>query len=99
MYKRLYNFLMEHNILYQNQFGFRKNNSTVYALAQITEMIKLSIDNRKFGCGIFVDQRKAFDTVRHVYGISVTGMGTVISRGHVDTFFSYCDREGGQSCP
>ena len=56
---------MEHNILYQNQFGFRKNNSTVYALAQITEMIKVSIDNRKFGCGIFVDLRKAFDTVNH----------------------------------
>ena len=65
MHKRLYNFLMEHNILYQNQFGFRKNNSTVYALAQITEMIKVSIDNRKFGCGISVDLRKAFDTVNH----------------------------------
>ena len=26
-------------------------------------MIKVSIDNRKFGCGIFVDLRKAFDTV------------------------------------
>ena len=65
MHKRLDNFLMEHNILYQNQFGFRKNNSTVYASAQITEMIKVSIDNRKFGCGIFVDLRKAFDTVNH----------------------------------
>ena len=62
MHKRLYNFLLEHNVLYQNQFGFRKNNSTVFALAQITEMIKVSIDNRKFGCGIFVDLRKAFDT-------------------------------------
>ena len=49
--------------MYENQFGFRKNNSTVYALAQITEMIKVSIDSRKFGCGIFVDLRKAFDTV------------------------------------
>ena len=58
MHKRLYNFLLEHNILYQNQFGFRKNNSTVYALAQITEMIKVSIDSRKLGCGIFVDMRK-----------------------------------------
>ena len=65
MHKRLYNFLLEHNILYQNQFGFRKNNSTVFALAQIAEMIKVSIDNRKFGCGIFVDLRKAFDTVNH----------------------------------
>ena len=56
---------MEHNILYQNQFGLRKNKSTVYALDQITEMIEVSIDNRKFGCGIFVDLRKAFDTVNH----------------------------------
>ena len=55
---------MEHNILYQNQFGFRKNNP-VFALAQITEMIKESIDSRKIGCGIFVDLRKAFDNVNH----------------------------------
>ena len=64
-HKRLYNFLIEHNISYENQFGFRKNNSTVFALAQITEMIKVSIDSGKFGCGIFVDLRKAFDTVNH----------------------------------
>ena len=56
---------MEHNILYENQFGFRKNNSTVFALAQITEMITVSVDSGKCGCGIFVDLRKAFDTVNH----------------------------------
>ena len=65
MHKQLYAFLEEQNILFQNQFGFRKNNSTVYALAQITEMIKVSIDSGKFGCGIFIDLRKAFDTVNH----------------------------------
>ena len=43
IHKRLYSFLQEHNILYQNQFGFRKNHSTVYALVQIIEMIKESI--------------------------------------------------------
>ena len=65
MHKRLYSFLNEHNILFHNQFGFRKNNSTVYALIKITEMIKESIDNHKYGCGIFIDLRKAFDTVNH----------------------------------
>ena len=49
------------NVLHQNQFGFRKNNSTIYALTQI----KLSIDSGKYGCGIFIDLRKAFDTVSH----------------------------------
>ena len=65
MHKRLYEFLQEHNILFQNQYGFRKNRSTTYALLQITEKIKESIDNKKYGCGIFIDPRKAFDTVNH----------------------------------
>ena len=43
MHKRM----AEHNILFHNQFGFRKNKSTSLALIQITEKIKESIDNRK----------------------------------------------------
>ena len=65
MHKRLYNFLNEHSILFSNQFGFRKNNSTSTALIQITEKIKESIDKSKYGCEIFIDLRKAFDTVNH----------------------------------
>ena len=65
MHKRLYSFLNEHNILFKNQFGFRKNNSTSFALIQITEKIKETIDKKKYGCGIFIDLRKAFDTVNH----------------------------------
>ena len=65
MHKKLYNFLSEHNILFNNQFGFRKNNSTSLALIKITEKIKESIDNKKYGCGIFIDLWKAFDTVNH----------------------------------
>ena len=65
MHKRLYSFLDEHNILFNNQFGFRKNNSTSFALIQITEKIKETIDKKKYGCGIFIDLRKAFDTVNH----------------------------------
>ena len=65
MHKRLYEFLQEHNILFQNQFGFRKNNLTSFALIEITEKIKETIDNKKYGCGIFIDLRKAFGTVNH----------------------------------
>ena len=53
------------NITFQNQFGFHKNNSTTFALIEITEEIKETIDNKKYGCGIFIDLRKAFDTVNH----------------------------------
>ena len=66
MHKRLYNFLEDNNILYNKQFGSRKNNSAMDALITITEKIKESIDKGKYGCGIFIDLRfKAFDTVNH----------------------------------
>ena len=39
-HKRLYHFLEHHNILFENQFGFRKNNSTSYALMETTERIR-----------------------------------------------------------
>ena len=65
MHKRVYSFLEQNNILYQKQFGFRKNNSTTMSLLDITERIKETIDKKKFGCSIFIDLRKAFDTVNH----------------------------------
>ena len=65
LHKQLYEFLEFHNILFEKQFGFRRNNSTVHALMEITEKIKESIDGGKFGCGIFIDLKKAFDTVNH----------------------------------
>ena len=65
MHSRLYEFLENNDILFENQFGFRKYKSTIHALIQITEQIRESIDNKKFGCGIFIDLRKAFDTVNH----------------------------------
>ena len=34
-------------------------------IKEITEKIKESIDNGNYGCGIFIDLKKAFDTVNH----------------------------------
>ena len=65
MYERLYGFLEKHEILYSLQFGFRASHSINHALVSLTEAIKNSLDNRKFGCGIFIDLQKAFDTVNH----------------------------------
>ena len=63
MYERLYKFLDSFEILYTLQFGFRESRSTSPALLSLTETIKKSIDSGKFGCGIFLDLQKAFDTV------------------------------------
>ena len=53
------------SILYALQFGFRASHSINHALVCLTETIKNSLDTRKFGCGIFIDLQKAFDTVNH----------------------------------
>ena len=63
MYKRLYEFLQCNNVLYKKQFGFRKNYSTTHTILEITEKIKESIENKQFGCGIFIVIHKAFNTV------------------------------------
>ena len=31
----------------------------------MTETIRRSLDNKKYGCGVFIDLQKAFDTVSH----------------------------------
>ena len=48
---------------YENQFGFRKGNSTVHSLIPITEQIKNSIEKGKFVCGVFIDLKKTFHTI------------------------------------
>ena len=65
MYKRLYTFLSNNNIIYNLQFGFRQQCSTSHALINITEIIRKALDNGNIGCGVFVDLQKAFDTVDH----------------------------------
>ena len=65
MASRLTNFLELQEIIYPNQFGFRAGYSTSHSLISITENIRKSLDNGKFGCGVFIDLKKAFDTVNH----------------------------------
>ena len=65
MYSRLSTFLNIKDIIYPLQFGFRQNYSTSHALIHLTETIKEALDQGKYGCGIFVNLQKAFDTVDH----------------------------------
>ena len=67
MYNRLLRFLNNHNILSDNQYGFRKHHSTAsaYALTCLYDKISSAIDNKECTVGIFIDLSKAFDTVDH----------------------------------
>ena len=65
VHKRIYSFFNKNNLIYNRQFGFRPKYSTSFALLDLIEDIKKKIDNGNFVCGVFLDLKKAFDTVDH----------------------------------
>ena len=65
MHRQVYSFLEQQNCFYNAQFGFRLSLSTNNALMSITENIQSQLDQNKFWAGVFVDLKKAFDTVDH----------------------------------
>ena len=63
--KRLDSFLNKFNILSENQYGFRENRSTSLALMELVEDLTKSLDQHKHTIGVFIDLKKAFDTIDH----------------------------------
>ena len=65
VFKHIYNFLMENDLLYKYQSGFLPNHSTTYQLIDIYHHICQTYDNDQFSCMFFCDVSKAFDRVWH----------------------------------
>lgn len=63
--ERLDTFIDKHNILMDSQYGFRSSRSTSMALMELVEEITGCVDSKKYGVGIFIDLKKAFDTIDH----------------------------------
>lgn len=63
--KRLLSFIDKYDILSESQYGFRKNRSTSLALWEFVENISNSLDNKKHTIGVYIDLKKAFDTIDH----------------------------------
>ena len=62
---RLDSFIDRYNLLSGNQYGFRRNMSTSLALMELTEEITTALDDKKVIVGVFIDLKKAFDTINH----------------------------------
>ena len=91
MHKRIYSVFIFYYHFYQNfiffTFGFQENHSIDHALNSLTEETRSSLDNRQFGCGIFVDLQKAFDIVnRDILLAQLEHFGI---RGHALNWFKY----------
>ena len=70
MYKRLYNHLLNENILCRKQFGLQQGHSTEHTILQLTDQINDNFEKNYFTLGVFINLSKAFDTVDHQILIS-----------------------------
>ena len=62
---RLTCFFDKFSLFTASQFGFRKFCSTVHALTDLTNGIYSSLDSKNHHINVFIDLKKAFDTVPH----------------------------------
>ena len=62
IYTRITNFLNKNNLLSSSQFGFRERRSTEDAITKLISHIKT---DKKYKLVVFLDLKKAFDTVDH----------------------------------
>ena len=65
LYNQLYVYLTEFGLLSSAQFGFRKSHSIATALLDCTNEWYVNIDKKIFNLIVFIDLKKAFDTVDH----------------------------------
>ena len=103
MYGQLYSYLMNNKLLDDRQFGFRSLHSTALALGTSTDYGLMNIDNGKLNSVVFLDIRKAFDTVNHdillqkleCYGIK--GNELIFFQSYLENRIQACNVNGHMS--
>ena len=65
VHSQLVKYLQENHLLSPYQCGFRKQHSTTFAALSFADTIKRNIDQGLMTGAVFVDLRKAFDTIGH----------------------------------
>ena len=62
---RLVNFFDKEQIIIPGQYGFRAGHSTAMAILDMVEKIRSAWSEKSVAVGVFIDLKKAFDTVDH----------------------------------
>ena len=91
LYNQLISYLDKNKILSDSQFGFRKRHSTSTSLLNATNNWLLNIDKGLINGVLFLDLRKAFDTVDHNVLINKLKMYG-IKNSALNWFISYLDK-------
>ena len=62
---QLYQYLVDNKLMTVNKFGMRRGRSTILVLSQFTDKILENMDKGLITGTVFIDFKKAFDTVDH----------------------------------
>ena len=103
IFKRVYSFSDHFSILHKDQFGFRNNRSTSQAIIGHLQYLYDNIDNDNVVFSMFLDFRKAFDTVDidilllklHYYGIR--GIPLSLFKSYLSGRMQYTTIQGASS--
>lgn len=95
IHRQLYNFFLKHSVMVDCQYGFTRNRSTEHALLEQKEYILNNFESQFLTLGIFIDFRKAFDSLNHEilfeklehYGIR--GYALKLIRSYLSARFQY----------
>ena len=85
MYNHISYFIESVNVLYKYQFGFRQRHSTQQAIITLVNKITSSLETGDLVIGVFLDLKKAFDTVDHK--ILLDKLHAYGIRGNIWTWF------------
>ena len=100
LYQQLYKYFTDNNLLGDKQWGFRSIHSAIYALQKSINNWLLNIDRGKTNAVIFLDLKKAFDTVDHdilleklsCYGLRDNGLS--LGQSYLSDRFQCCSVNG-----
>ena len=88
MYNRLVEFMEKNDLLSNSQYGFRKHHATHHAILDIMNQIHSNFDNKLYTCSVFLDLKKAFDTL--CYNILLKKLSFYCIRGCMKDWFASC---------
>ena len=99
IYKQLYCFFKEHDLLYESQY----EHSTELAAMELIDRLILTMDNNETPLNIYLDMSKAFDTIDHTILINkltfydIHGVALDLIKSYLKNRYQFVEYDGVQS--
>ena len=96
-FNQVYSYLNDNSLLSKYQVGFRPKNSTLSALIQMCDEWYANLDKGKLNGVVFLDIRKAFDSINHNTLVNKLETQFEISNNKLKWFKSYSGCQKNES--